>query len=89
MRMLSWNCQGLGNTLTVRQLQEIHWVYSPDIIFLSETKNRRRYMEDVLVKLGFNDLPRWSRVVKVEVWQCYGRRHAVWRCVRQTEGLWI
>ncbi|KAL0848127.1 hypothetical protein Bca101_021374 [Brassica carinata] len=56
MRILSWNCQGLGNTPTVRQLQEIHRVYSPDIIFLSETKNKRWYLEDVMMNLGFHDL---------------------------------
>lgn len=31
-------------------------MYSPDILFLSETKNKRWYLEDVLVKLGYHDL---------------------------------
>ena len=56
MRILSWNCQGVGNTPTVRHLQEIQGQYLPEIIFLSETKNKRRYMESVAEKLGFHDL---------------------------------
>lgn len=31
-------------------------MYSPDIIFLSETKNKRWYLEDVVEKLGFHGL---------------------------------
>ena len=56
MRILSWNCQGLGNTPTVRHLQEIHGQYLPEIIFLSETKSGRRYMESIVEKLGFHNL---------------------------------
>lgn len=56
MRLLSWNCQGLVNTPTVRHLQGINGQYCPEIIFLSETKSRRNYMESIVEKMGFNDL---------------------------------
>ena len=55
MRILSWNYHGLGNTPTVRHLQGIHGQYSPEIIFLSETKSRRFYMESIVEMLGFHD----------------------------------
>ncbi|XP_056859988.1 uncharacterized protein LOC130508476 [Raphanus sativus] len=48
--------KGLGNVPTVRHLQEILGQYSPEIIFLSETKSRRSYMEYVVEKLGFQYL---------------------------------
>lgn len=57
-------------------------MYSPDIIFLSETKNRRWYMEEIMVKLGFHDLRTvepigrsgglavlWKEACKVEILQ--------------------
>jgi exonuclease III len=38
MKLLSWNCQGLGNPKTVRALQKLITQNHPDIIFLMETK---------------------------------------------------
>jgi exonuclease III len=37
MRILGWNCQGLGNNPTVRSLLNIQRRYNPDVLFLSET----------------------------------------------------
>ncbi|KAG2270598.1 hypothetical protein Bca52824_065153 [Brassica carinata] len=56
MRILSWNCQGLGNTPTVRHLHGVLGQYSPEILFLSETKNRRIYIEGLVEKFGYHDL---------------------------------
>jgi exonuclease III len=38
MKVLSWNCQGLGNPRTVRALPKLIAQNHPDIIFLMETK---------------------------------------------------
>jgi exonuclease III len=38
MKLLSWNCQGIGNPKTVRALNKLITTYCPDIIFLMETK---------------------------------------------------
>ncbi|XP_071939813.1 uncharacterized protein [Coffea arabica] len=48
MRALVWNCRGVGSPLTVPQLKESVKLHSPELIFLSETKNRK----DVMNKLG-------------------------------------
>lgn len=37
--MVSWNCCGIGNPQTVQRLLDLNSKCSPDIIFLSETKN--------------------------------------------------
>ncbi|TYJ11246.1 hypothetical protein E1A91_A11G262500v1, partial [Gossypium mustelinum] len=38
MKFICWNCRGLGNTATVRELKQLLAAYKPDIVFLSETK---------------------------------------------------
>jgi exonuclease III len=38
MKILSWNCQGLGNPRTVRALKKLLDSHSPDLIFIMETK---------------------------------------------------
>jgi exonuclease III len=38
MKILSWNCQGIGNPKTVRALRKLINYNQPDIIFLMETK---------------------------------------------------
>jgi exonuclease III len=40
MKVLSWNCQGLGNPKTVRALKKLIAFNHPDIIFLMETKTQ-------------------------------------------------
>ncbi|KAB2024682.1 hypothetical protein ES319_D06G103000v1 [Gossypium barbadense] len=38
MKILCWNCRGVGNPATVRELKQLLVVNVPDIIFLCETK---------------------------------------------------
>jgi exonuclease III len=38
MKILSWNCRGLGKPSAVRDLRQIIKAHQPDIIFLTETK---------------------------------------------------
>lgn len=56
MKILSWNCQGVGNTPIVRHLREIRGRYFPDIIFLCETKNRRNNLENLVEEMGYFDM---------------------------------
>jgi exonuclease III len=41
MRLISWNCQGIGNPLTVRVFKKLLSLYHPDIVFLMETKKTK------------------------------------------------
>ncbi|KAL0433724.1 UNVERIFIED_CONTAM: hypothetical protein Slati_2706700 [Sesamum latifolium] len=44
MKILSWNCQGLGSSWTVRNLVELVKLHNPGLVFLFETKSKyRRY----------------------------------------------
>ena len=47
MRAMVWNCQGAGSPLTIPHLKEVKSLLSLNMIFLSETKNKAKYMEKV------------------------------------------
>ena len=51
MRVVVWNCQGVGSPLTVPQLREVNNLSSPNIFFLSETKNRKTAIERITRRL--------------------------------------
>jgi exonuclease III len=38
MKILSWNCRGLGKMSAVRALRKLINTHQPDIVFLTETK---------------------------------------------------
>lgn len=42
MRLLSWNCQGLGPSLTENALRELKIHLDPSIVFLMETQNKQK-----------------------------------------------
>ena len=52
MRVLAWNCRGLGDPRAVRALKGLVNDEAPDIIFLLETKCKTREMEVICRKLG-------------------------------------
>lgn len=53
MKLLSWNCQGLGNPLTVRSLKALVAKERPDILFLMETKNQEVVVQRVRKRLNY------------------------------------
>jgi exonuclease III len=38
MKLLSWNCRGLGKPTAIRALKNLIQTHKPDVIFLMETK---------------------------------------------------
>ena len=45
MNLLCWNCRGLGNPWSVRQLRRWSSFYAPDIVFVSETMINKNDVE--------------------------------------------
>ena len=87
MIALGWNCRGLGNPRSVRELRELVQHWKPKIVFLSETKMKKYRMEREKFKIGLLNglivpsvgrsgglVMLWSRDIKVEI-QGYSRNH--------------
>lgn len=53
MKILSWNCQGLGNPWTVTALRDRCWRDRPEIVFIMETMIDARRLERVRNSCGF------------------------------------
>ena len=53
MIALGWNCRGLGNLWSVRVLGELVQWWNSKIVFLSETKIRKKAMENLMEKINF------------------------------------
>ncbi|KAK9034092.1 hypothetical protein V6N11_050270 [Hibiscus sabdariffa] len=51
MAVLAWNVRGLGNRESVRGLMNSIRKSQPNIIFISETKQKMRYLEKIKMKL--------------------------------------
>ncbi|XP_010694404.1 uncharacterized protein LOC104907208 [Beta vulgaris subsp. vulgaris] len=53
MKILSWNCRGLGNPRTVNTFRSWCWRDRPNIVFLMETMIDKQALEKVKQKCGF------------------------------------
>jgi len=54
MSIFSWNCRGLGNPRTIRDLFRLVKEMHPDLICLMETKLQSARLECLKLKLGFD-----------------------------------
>lgn len=54
MRLLIWNCRGLGTDATVGELKWLVSRFYPSLLFLSETKMRDYRARNFMWSLGYN-----------------------------------
>lgn len=60
MKIMAWNCRGLGGSFTISQLKESIRLHLPDIIFISETKQKKGFVHTVSKRLKWKG--RWDVV---------------------------
>ena len=53
LRIISWNCRGLGNPQSVRALHDLVRCWNPKIVFLMDTKSKKNRMERIKNRIGF------------------------------------
>ena len=54
MSCLSWNCRGLGNAVTVKQLRDLAGQVSPSVLCVHETQVHKARVEQLKTTLGFD-----------------------------------
>ena len=54
MKILAWNCRGLGNRRAVQELVDIVQTQDPIIVFLSETWSSKEHMKWVRDRIQFD-----------------------------------
>ena len=52
MNALAWNCRGVGNSRTVRDLTALMLLHNPKLVFLSETRQSEERMKNLRWRLG-------------------------------------
>lgn len=83
MRILTWNCRGLGGPSTISQLKESIRLNSPDLVFVCETKQPKKFVETVCRKLKFGN--------KCETYEPVGRKDGLlvaWRQGVDVKQIW-
>ena len=65
MKIMAWNCRGLGNLPAVRGLLDLQKAEGVDILFLSETKLDKQRMERFKWMLGLGNMVVRSCVGKI------------------------
>ena len=56
MKIIEWNCRGLGNGPAIRSLLSLQKEEDPDILFLSETKMDKGKIEWLRWRMGLTNL---------------------------------
>lgn len=53
MSLLCWNCRGVGNSWTIRELHRLVKTKKPHFLFLIETKVKSEVLQRIRCSLGF------------------------------------
>ncbi|KAE8774717.1 Elongation factor 1-alpha [Hordeum vulgare] len=98
MKLIGWNCRGLGNSPTVQSLLDLGRMEDPYILFLSKTKLTEKELEKFKWRLGLSNMVAWSAVGRSRgvalLWRkevhvtSYGRRHIDVDVMEESGTMW-
>ncbi|KAK9011043.1 hypothetical protein V6N11_043900 [Hibiscus sabdariffa] len=101
MAVFAWNVRGLGNKDSVHALTNSIRKCQPDIVFLSETKQKKRYLEKIKMKMklenSFYVEPTglaaglslwWSKDTQIKI-QGYGKHFIDAEISIKSEAVWF
>ena len=54
MRTMCWNCRGIGNPATVRELRDLVEASAPSVLCIVETQIAKNRVEGLAASLGFD-----------------------------------
>ncbi|KAL5703663.1 hypothetical protein ACHQM5_022190 [Ranunculus cassubicifolius] len=54
--MMAWNCRGIGSPSAIQHLKDLVWEHQPDVMFLSETKAKKRKMLKVQKQIKYQGM---------------------------------
>jgi hypothetical protein len=60
MTIMGWNCHGLGQLAKVNELVRLVHTHKPKLLFLSETRQKREYVESLRWRLGLKHVVTFS-----------------------------
>jgi exonuclease III len=80
MKIMAWNCRGLGNAPAVRELLRCQKAEDADVLFLSETKMDEGRLMSFKQKLGLGNLVVVDCEEKGGGLQCFGGVESMWFC---------
>ena len=55
MKILSWNCKGLGKSIAILKCKKKALEHKPNLMFLMETRSSKEKGKQVWIKRGFSD----------------------------------
>ena len=55
MIIISWNCRGLAGTSTIQEITDLYKQVKPAILFLMETRAKKKRLEELKHKLNFDE----------------------------------
>ena len=78
MKLLAWNCRGLGNRCVIQELVDIVHAQDPMIVFLSETWSTKEKMKWVRDKISFDGCFTVTNEERGVVWLFFGKHELMY-----------
>ena len=70
MSIIVWNCRGLGNLQTKKELEVVIRAKDPSVVFIIETCVDEARLKDIQQQIDFENLFLWKEIIEEVDWRC-------------------